>query len=131
MKRTIRVAFAAGIAAGLLAGCNLNKASIEDRIDMFMDDVHAGAYSSLYTHMHDDLGAIKDVMRISTYWTATSFLTTSTLSGMSYGATTASGQFRDGLDVLAGITFQMREDDPDDWYILSITIGVPYNENIP
>ena len=129
MKRTGRMVLATAVVALALvmSGCNLNKTSIEDRIDMFISDVQAGSYGSMYEHFHED-STTYTVARTDgvTFWDTTSFSAadgTKTFSGLSYGDPTIGTYLASGIGTDTGITFDMREEDKDDWFIRSITFA--------
>ena len=127
VARLMRMALlATAVVVLALSGCALGKTSIRDRISMFIDDVNAGAYGSLYKHLHSDC-AQRNAAKTATFWDATPFGSTHTpvsLSGMSY-LSTSTGTFGDHDPLSAPITLVMKEEEADDWFILSISIGAP------
>ncbi len=124
VARLTRIAaLAAVVVAVMLGGCALDKTSVEDRIASFIEDANAGRYSSLYEHLHSDCTE-RNAARSASFWDNTPFdpdYRQFSLSGMSYGST-STGQLNSSQPV-DSVTFVMKEEDDDDWYILSISTG--------
>lgn len=121
--RLIRMAVAAAVVALAVAACALGKTSIEDRIASFIEDANAGKYSILYEHLHSDCTQ-RSAAKSASFWDNTPFdpdYRQFSLSGMSYGST-STGQLISSQPV-DSVTFVMKEEDADDWYILRISTG--------
>jgi hypothetical protein len=125
IARWTRFALLAGSVVVLtLGGCALDKTDIQDRIAAFIEDANEGRHSSLYEHLHSDCGD-RNAAKNATFWDDTPFdpdyktPTSFSLSGMTYG-TTSSGMLNSSQPD-DPITFVMKEEDEDDWYILSIS----------
>ncbi len=125
ISRLTRIALLAAAVAVLgLGGCALNKTSIEDRIGEFIADANAGDYSNLYKHLHTDCTQ-RNALKTASNWEPTAFGSTETpvsLAGMSFGDTSATGTYNGQTTSGQSITFTMKEEDKDDWFILSISV---------
>ena len=114
---------AMAVAALMLGGCAMDKTSIEDRIGEFIADVNAGDYGNLYKHLHTDC-ADRNAAKAAAFWDPTTVFKAVnkpfSLSGMSFG-TTSTGTLNSAVGPDT-ITFVMKEEDPDDWFILSISV---------
>lgn len=125
IARFVRAALLAAIIGVLtLGGCALDKTSIDDRIESFIADANAGRYSKLYEHLHSDC-ADRNLAKNAAFWDTTPFEAGSapfSVTGTS-DSTPTTGTF-DSLDPgpPTDITFVLKEEDEDDWYILSISI---------
>jgi hypothetical protein len=124
IPRLTRIAlFVTAAVALTLGGCALDKTSIEDRIAEFIADANAGDYSNLYKHLHSDCSQ-RNAAKAPAFWDTTAFGPSQTpvsLSGMSYG-TTSTGTINCAGAGAQSITFQMKEEESDDWFILSISV---------
>ncbi len=115
---------AAAVVILVLSGCAIDKTSIEDRIATFIQDANAGRYSSLYKHLHSDCGD-RNAAKNAIFWDTTPFKSADapfTVTGVSDSSTTTGTFDSNGIGAPTAITFVMKEEDKDDWFILSISI---------
>ena len=108
----------------LLAGCKLNKTSIEDRVDGFIADLNNGDYASLYKNFHEN-SKTNSVARSPSFWDGTAFASGNgpfTWSSIAYGDPTSALFTSGGGASNEAASFDMKEEDKDDWYILSLSI---------
>ncbi|TVR70363.1 MAG: hypothetical protein EA427_06100 [Spirochaetaceae bacterium] len=123
-----------GGAALVLTGCPDDKddsVTMDQRINLFINDVNADNYGNLWTHMHPDSSAYTQRRDAST-WTADFprgdrpfSITTLNISGSTVSTTiTSSGS---GLYSGSSITFTMQLSGKDVWAIRSISGAITVN----
>ena len=108
-----------------LGGCALKGTSIEDRVNDFIAELQAGSYSGLYKHLHEDCTERSAAVSGVTFWNTTPFNTTDApfmFTSLSYGGSTTATFESDDVLTPTGITFEMQEEDSDDWFIRRILI---------
>ncbi len=123
VARLTRIALlAAAVIVLALAGCALDKTSIQDRISMFISDANAGNYSVLYKHLHTDCTQ-REAAKSPLFWNTTAFGPTETpvTLSVSYGTTTT-GTIHCQVALDKAITFVMEEEETDNWFIRSIAV---------
>jgi hypothetical protein len=124
-KTTLALFLLALAAAVFVTGCNLNQVSISDRIDMFMDDVNSNR-GQMYTHLHEDVGD-RNLAKKDTYWTpgtpfSATYGTSQSLTNQNKSGDTLTADIVNASG--DSVTFEMKEQDPDEWYIRRITFGI-------
>ena len=124
-KTMVKLLIVASVIVALFAGCDLfgDKVSIRDRISRFQSDLNNNR-ANAYTHLHKD-SVDKPALRDGTTgWPAAGFAAgthTITITGVT--GSTASGTIVGGLYAApTSISFGMKEEGRDNWYIRTITI---------
>lgn len=133
MRWNLRLFPAAVIAVTVLfaVGCSLSgpEVSIEERVDMFEDDLDANDWGSLYTHVHPDNDKRKQTKE-SEYWTSIfreeGDYRFSDMSGSGDTRTVTVGSNKDGSWDGEHLKFEMRQEEGGffertGWYINGIT----------
>ncbi len=110
-----------------LGSCALNKVSIEQRITDFLSDLNTDTGRTvIYKNLHPDIQA---AWRDPNAWLTTSFDAANrpfAFPTMTYGSSSASGTVTYAPSFSYPIAFTMKEDNPDEWFILSISVnGTP------
>lgn len=124
-KTIIRLLILASLLVLLFAGCDLfgDKVSIRDRISRFQSDLNNNR-ANAYTHLHKD-SVDKPALRDGTTgWPAVGFSTgTHTIAITGVSGSNATGTIEGGVYLApTPISFGMKEEGKDNWYIRTITI---------
>ena len=109
----------------VVSGCNLfgDKVSKKERIDMFVADINAHNWTSLYTHIHPD-NSSRNNLKSATDWEPSPFAANVALSYSNYqesGDTITVDITSSDSNEGSTWTFTMKEDTPDLWYIDRLT----------
>ncbi len=125
------LAFIAILSILLLAGCQPDKVSIEDRIASFMEDINTQDRTNVYKNFDKNNTAEYESIKIPQFWIDNSFplpdatgsysITNLDVSNPLNVTGTISGPA--GFGPPASIKFIMRDDD-DDWYIEELYLGL-------
>ena len=115
--------------SSIFTGCAVGGMGINDRIREFVSDLNKTNRDSIKEHLHSDCSVSNSANE--EYWDEK--FDNDGVQNYSVGSITETGSKTRAVKILGGMydadtfTFTMKEEDEDDWYILSISgpVSVP------
>ena len=130
MKKFILILSGISVLFAILFGCAFGGVTIEDRIDMFKDELNKDDRSNAYTHFHPDTASYNQIKPHS-YWELTPLATgympfdinlTSTPDNEATGQENVDADFYRENSLYGDCSFVM-EKSGEDWYIRRFTLS--------